>query len=267
MVTSALIRLGVGSAGVVAVVERNFAVFRRARFLVLLSGVAEPILYLLSIGVGVGALIGDIRLADGRAVPYVAFVAPAMLASAAMSGAVAETVFNFFARMRYQRLYDAVLSTPVRPWEIALGELGWATIRGALYCAVFLALMVGMGLASWGAAALALPATLLVGVVFGAMGMAASTFLRSWQDFDLVITVQMAFFLFSATFVPVERFPTGLRWLVELSPLTQGVRLLRGILVGGESGWSMALAASALVAFAVVCFAVAARRIRRLLCP
>src|SRR5690606_8547025 len=155
---------------VTAVMNRNTTVLRSgaAYWLVLLSGVVEPLLYLLSIGVGVGALIGEITV-DGRAMPYAWYVGPAMLASSAMSGALSETTFNFFHKLKYAKTFDAVLATPTRPIEIALGELAWATVRGAFYSAVFLAVMVVMGMATPGRALAAFPAAVLVGVAFGAL--------------------------------------------------------------------------------------------------
>ncbi|HEX2772561.1 MAG TPA: ABC transporter, partial [Micromonosporaceae bacterium] len=127
-----------------SVAERNIAALRSAYWVVLISGFLEPVLYLLSIGVGVGALVGDLRLSGGQLVPYAAFVAPAMLASSAMTGALAETTFNFFGKMKYMKLYDGVIATPVQPFEIALGELGWAMVRGSLYSAAFLGVMVAL---------------------------------------------------------------------------------------------------------------------------
>ncbi|GGJ75996.1 hypothetical protein GCM10010123_02460 [Pilimelia anulata] len=248
---------------VAAVLSRNLVLVRRNRALMLLSGVLEPVFYLLSIGVGVGSLVGDLPLADGRRVPYAAYVAPAMLAAAAMNGAITETLYVFFGRLRYARLYEAILATPVRPVEIALGELGWALVRGTVYSALFLALMVGLDLASWPRALAALPVTLLVGVVFGAAGMLVATLLRSWQDFDLTITAQYVLLLFSATFIPPERLPGAARWLVELSPLAHAVALLRGLLVGGAGAGRLALSAALLAALAAACFAVAARRLAR----
>src|SRR4051794_15220767 len=173
-----------------AVVERNVATLRSAYWVVMLTGFLEPVLYLFSIGVGVGALVGDLTLPNGQVVSYAAFVAPAMLASSAMTGALSETTFNFFGKMKFMKLYDGMLATPVRPIEIALGELAWAMIRGNLYAAAFLVVMVAMGLTTL---ALAVPAFLcaaLVGFAFGGLGMALSTFMRSWQDFDLVVSIQ-----------------------------------------------------------------------------
>lgn len=245
-------------------IERNVATLRGAYWIVVVTGLLEPVLYLLSIGVGVGGLIGDLTLPGGRTVGYAAFVAPAMLAASAMTGALSETMFNFFAKMKYQKIYEGMLATPIRPIEIAFGELVWAMLRGTLYAAVFLALMVGMGLTTAGRAAVALPATILVGFTFGALGMALSTFMRSWQDFDLVGSVQFALFLFSGTFVPATAYPVVLQWLIEITPLYRSVHLLRAISLGGMDG-SHALDIAYLVLLMAVGLVVASRRMGRLL--
>jgi lipooligosaccharide transport system permease protein len=248
-----------------SMVERNAATLRSAYWVVLLSGFLEPVLYLFSIGVGVGRLVGDLTLPGGRVVEYAVFVAPAMLASSAMSGALSETTFNFFGKMKYMRLYEGILATPVRPIEIALGELAWAMIRGNLYAAAFLVVMVAMDLTSAGAAVLAFFAAALVGFAFGGLGMAVSTFMRSWQDFDLLASVQFTLFLFSGTFVPAQDYPSVLRWVVEATPLYRAVHLIRGITLGDWS-WVQAFDVLYLLAVFAVGLAVAGRRMGRLLC-
>lgn len=249
----------------VAVAERNVAALRSAYWLVLLSGFFEPLLYLLSIGVGVGALVGDIPLPGGQVTSYAAFVAPAMLAASAMNGAIAESTYNFFGKMKYMKLYEGVMATPVRPFEIALGELAWSMVRGTLYAAAFLAVMVAMELTSTARAVAAFPAAVLTGFAFGALGMSLSTFMRSWQDFDLVSSVQFTLFLFSGTFVPAERYPAVLRWLVEVTPLYRAVELTRGITVGGAGGWARLVDVLYLVGLVVIGLLVAAVRMGRLL--
>src|SRR3954470_5802308 len=193
-----------------SVTERNIACLRSMYWVVMLSGFVEPVLYLFSIGIGVGGLIGDLRLPDGRRVGYAEFVAPAMLASAAMTGALAETTFNFFGKMKFMRLYEGMLATPIRPIEIALGELAWAMVRGVLYSAAFLVIMVAMDLTTPARALAMLPAAVLIGFAFGALGMTISTLIRSWQEFDLIFSGQFALFLFSGTFVPATAYP---QWL------------------------------------------------------
>ena len=213
------------------VFERNVMVYRRA-WMVIFSGVFEPLFYLFSIGVGLGTYIGEVSGPGGTLIPYTVFVAPALLASSAMNGAVFESTMNIFFKMKYQKTYDAMLSTPVGVPDIAVGEIGWSLVRGALYAAAFLIVMAVMGfLTSWWAI-LALPAAILIGFAFGAVGMACSTFMRSWQDFDYVTLVTLPLFLFSATFFPLAEYPPIAQNLVRISPLYHSVELIRALTVG-----------------------------------
>ena len=264
LVLPRLVDVSAASRRSTSVAERNIAALKSVYWLLLVSGFVEPLLYLLSIGVGVGALVGDLTLPGGQVVTYAAFVAPAMLASSAMTGALAETTFNFFGKMKYMKLYDGVIATPVQPFEIALGELGWAMLRGGAYSAAFLVVMAAMDLTTVGRAAAAFPAAVLVGFAFGALGMALATFMRSWQDFDLMGSAQFTLFLFSGTFVPAEAYPAIVRWLVEVTPLYRAVHLIRGVALG-TGGWSSLLDVLYLVAVMTVGLLVAARRMGRLL--
>ncbi len=245
-----------------AVVERNLVVYRRG-WIVLLSGFFEPVLYLLSLGVGLGQLVGDIPVAGGS-LPYPVFVAPAMLAVQAMNASLIETTFGVFGKLKYMRLYDAVLATPVSPTDLALGEIGWCLVRSGLYSTAFLGVMAALGLTPSWWALLALPAALLTGFAFAALGMALTTFLRSWQDFDYVMVIMMVMFLFAGTFAPLGAYPGWVRPLVELTPLYHGVALIRGLTTG-------ALTAALLghVVYLVICcalgLAVATRRMGTLL--
>jgi len=256
-----------GSLGrISAVTSRNLVAVRHSGYwLVVISGFFEPVLYLLSIGVGVGGLIRSFTLTDGTVISYSAFVAPAMLAASAMNGALAESTFNFFARMRWVKLYDGMLATPLRPFEVAAGELGWALIRGALYAVAFLGLMVALDLTTLGWALLALPASVLVGFAFGGIGMAIATTMRTWQDFDYLTVIQFGLFLFSGTFVPADSYPPVVHALVELTPLAQAVELIRDITTGRVTlgtlvhvGYLLVLAAAGLT--------IAGRRMNRILC-
>jgi lipooligosaccharide transport system permease protein len=248
-----------------SVLERNVASLQPSYWLVMASGFLEPVLYLFSIGVGVGTLIGDLTLPDGRVIGYAAYVAPAMLASSAMSGALSETTFNFFGKMKFMKLYDGMLATPVRPIEIALGELAWAMIRGNIYAAAFLVVMVAMNLTTPGLAVGAFAAAVLVGFAFGGIGMALSTFMRSWQDFDLMASAQFALFLFSGTFVPAQGYPPALRWLVEVTPLYRSVHLIRAITTG-SAGWPQTIDVLYLLALFALGLTIAGRRMGKLLC-
>jgi len=250
-------------AGHWRVVERNFGVYRHG-WKVFLTGMLEPILYLLSIGIGVGGLVGDFTLADGSAVSYVEFVAPAMLAASAMNGALFDSTYNIFFRMKYAKLYDAMLATPLRPLDVARGEITWALLRGACYSAVFILVMVSLGLVHSWWMVLALPATLLIGFGFAGAGMALTTWMRSWQDFEFVSLAIVPMFLFSATFYPVSTYPDVVETVVRWTPLYQGVVLCRSMALG-SIGWDCLLAAVYLVAMGSVGLSVASRRVGHLL--
>jgi lipooligosaccharide transport system permease protein len=224
----------IGSRRSLRLVERNLFVYKHS-WLVLLSGFFEPLFYLLSIGFGLGALVGAVPGPGGQLIPYQLFVAPALLASSAMNGAIMESTFNFFFKLNYNKTFTSILSTPLSPGDVALGELTWALIRGGMYAVGFMAVMVVLGLVVSPWVVLAVPAALLVGFAFGAVGMAATSFMKTWQDFDLIQLVILPLFLFSATFYPIETYPEALRVFVQLTPLYQGVDLIRSLTVGAIS--------------------------------
>ncbi len=212
-------------------VERNVVQSRRA-WIVIVSGFFEPLFYLLGLGFGLGRLVGDVAGPNGVPIPYAVFVAPALLASSAMNGAIYESTMNVFHKLKYQKLYDTILTTPLGVADIAVGEISFALLRGTLYAIGFFAVMLLFGLirSPWGV--LVVPSALLVGWAFAAVGMACTTFMRSWQDFDLVNLFVLPLFLFSATFYPVTAYPAALQLVVEWTPLYQGVELIRAITTG-----------------------------------
>jgi len=212
------------------VFERNYVAYRRI-WVVLISGFFEPVFYLFSLGLGLEHLVGTVAAPGGRVVSYATFVAPGLLASSAMNGGVYE-VTNIFWKMKYAKLYDAMLATPVGPRDVALGEMLTALARGALYSACFVAVIGVMGLVEswWGLAML--PAALVIGFVFSTVGSAATTHMRSWQDMELVQVVLMPLFLFSATFYPLATYSRPLQVIVQCTPLYHGVALERELAVG-----------------------------------
>lgn len=243
--------------------ERNLMVYRRI-WIILLSGFFEPVFYLFSIGVGVGELIGDVRLPDGSPISYAAFVAPALLAASAMNGAIFESTMNIFFKLKYDKLYDTILSTPMKPADIAIGEIATSLLRGGLYAVGFMVVMLIFGLVESVWAIMAIPAALLIGFAFAAVGMAATSFMRSWQDFDLVNLVSLPLFLFSATFYPLDVYPPMIQNLTRLSPLYHGVEIIRSVTLG-LFDWSLVGHVAFLLTMGTIGAIIAARRIEVLL--
>jgi lipooligosaccharide transport system permease protein len=224
-------RIGLGGRGSGHLVERHARVYRHT-WGMLLSGVFEPMFYLLSINVGLGKLVGSVVGPGGHHISFTSFVAPALLATSSMNGAVLDSTYNVFFRLKYAKLYDSALATPMRADEIALGEISWALIRGGLYALAFMVVMAVLGLISSAWTALAVPAALLIGFAFAGVGVAATTYMRSWQHFEFVLLATLPMFLFSTTFYPLSVYPRAIQIVVECTPLYQGVALLRGLTLG-----------------------------------
>jgi lipooligosaccharide transport system permease protein len=245
-------------------VERNVLAYRRIWY-IFLSGFMEPLLFLLSIGIGVGQLVGDLSV-GGHLVPYRSFVAPALLAIAAMTGSLLDTTFNFFVKMKYAHTYDAVLASPLSPRDVAVGEITWALIRGATYSGAFLLTMLAFGDLRSAWSIVAFPGAVLIGFGFAGVGLAATTYMRSFVDFDYVNMAMIPLFLFSATFFPLSRYPAGLQAVIRFTPLYQGVVLERSLVLG-DLHWTLLIHAAYLVAMGLLGLRVASRRIGLLLQP
>jgi lipooligosaccharide transport system permease protein len=244
------------------IVHRQALVFRSA-WKGMLFGFTEPIFYLFSIGIGVGMLVDGFSY-GGREIPYVEFVAPGMLAVAAMNGAIFDATYNFYSYLKFAKVFEQWLTTPMSTMDLVAGQVAWTLVRGALYSAIFWLVMLAMGLLSSWWAILALPATMLITAAFSAIGMAATTFMRSWQDFDFVTLVVMPMMLFSGTFFPVTALPGPVRWFIEATPLHRGVVLCRELTTGAVT-WDSAVSVVYLVAMGLIGLLVVRRRLEKLL--
>lgn len=211
-------------------VERNWMFFGR-NIVLFLSGVVEPVLYLAAVGMGLGALIADVPTVGGP-VPYVAFVTPALLMNAAVTGAVMDATFNVYFKLKITRLYDGVLCTPLTPWSIVAGEIMWSMIRAVSYGGLFLLVAVAFGYVQSWWAVLAVPASALAGLGVAAVGLYGTTFMRSWQDFDFIQVALLPMFLLSATFFPLSVYPQWAQPIVQATPMYQAVAMGRDLMLG-----------------------------------
>lgn len=251
---------GAYSGNVRAVMERAFLSLKSNNWVVFFSGFFEPVLYLASLGLGLGALVGDVAGPDGTPVPYGMYLAPALLAVSAMNGAIYDSTWNVFFKLRYAKTYQTMLSTRLGPLDVALGEIAMALLRGLIYAVGFLIVMTVAGLVTSWTALLMIPGALLVALGFASLGMAVTSWMKTFQHMDWVQIVLMPMFLFSATFFPLAVYPEPIQWVIRVFPLWHAVEMMRALAVGVLS-WATAGHVLYFVVMAGVGVWLAARRL------
>ena len=214
-----------------SVMNRNFTAFKSSTWLVVLSGFIEPVLYLFAFGFGLGQFIGDVEVSN-NVISYAVFIAPGLLATSAMNGAIYDSTWNVFFKMHESRLYQGMLATSLGPLDVALGEIAWALLRGLIYAIGFMAIVAPLGLIPswWGI--LAIPASVLIAFGFAAIGMAITSYISSFQQMGAINLALLPMFLFSGAFYPIEVFPESAQILIKALPLHHGVSLIRGLTLG-----------------------------------
>ncbi len=220
------------SGRAITMIERSLYAAKSSNWLIIISGFVEPVLYLMAFGFGIGQLIGDIQDGSGNPVSYAAYIAPALLATSAMNGALYDATWNVFFKMHFSKVYQVMLSSSLGPMDVALGEISWALIRGATYSVGFMAIAWPLGLvtSAWGL--LAIPAATLIAFGFASIGMAITSYMKNFQQMNWVNFFLLPMFLFSGTFFPVSVYPEWIQVIVKALPLCQGVDLVRSLMLG-----------------------------------
>jgi lipooligosaccharide transport system permease protein len=245
-----------------AIMERAYIAFKSSTWMIVISGFVEPVLFLLSFGYGLKDLVGDITVA-GQPVGYVAFIAPALLATSAMNGAIYDSTMNVYFKLKHDRLYHGMLATSLGPMDVALGEISWALLRGLSYSIGFMAVVAPLGLipSMWGI--LAIPAAVLIAFGFASFGMAVTSYMKSYQQLEIVNVVLLPMFLFSGSFYPLDVFPEWLQTVIRLFPLAHAIDLVRGLTLGDIS-WALVGHAMYFVVMIVVGLFFTTRRLNAL---
>ncbi|MBI2999108.1 MAG: ABC transporter permease [Deltaproteobacteria bacterium] len=209
--------------------RRNATMYRRTWKSNILPNFFEPLLYLVSIGIGVGAYISEMG-----GTSYIAFLAPGLVCVAAMNGASFEVTYNIFVRLTFEKAYDAMLTTPIEPDDVLAGEVLWAVTRSAIYGGCFFVVIALAGLAPLPSALLVLPLLPLAGLLFAAIGITFTLEIKSIDLFSFYFTLFLTpLFLFSDVFFPLkERLSGGWLWVAELLPLLHPVRIARASFSG-----------------------------------
>lgn len=207
-----------------AVWRRNASMYRRTWMLNLLPNFFEPVMYLMAIGLGVGAYVSEMG-----GTSYVSFLAPGLACVAAMNGASFEVTYNIYVRMVFEKAYDAMLTTPIEPDDVLAGEVLWAVTRATVYGGCFYIVLIAFGLAPMPWSLFIVPVIPLAGLLFASIGISISLRLPTIEFFSFYFTLFLTpLFLFSDVFFPLEeRLPGAWLWVAEVLPLLHPIRLAR----------------------------------------
>ncbi|HJX68207.1 MAG TPA: ABC transporter permease [Candidatus Limnocylindrales bacterium] len=235
----------------VRILEHDLLVFRRGWYSYVLSGLAQPFLYLVAMGIGLGLYVNRNGGLPGG-VPYLNYIAPALLVTQAMMAAAFESAWPIMAKIMWDKTYLAALNTPVGAMDLLVGDLMWIAFRGTLLAALFLAVIVALGAASSPMVALAIPVAVLTAIAFAAPIMAFTATQQGDGGFNALFRFGITpLFLFSGTFFPIEKLPLFLQPLAWLTPLYHGVAVARSLSLGQIEPVAWLVHIGALVAFAV----------------
>jgi lipooligosaccharide transport system permease protein len=248
--------------GALRVWARDAAVYRKTWKVSFVTPFVEPLLYLFAFGVGLAGFVGRVPW-EGEEVPYLRFIAPALVAVNAMNNAFFETTYASFVRMHYQRTFDAMLATPLNLDEVITGEILWAATKALVASGIMLAVIAPFGLAAWPWSLGVLPLAFLGGLAFGSAGMFFTGIMPTIETFNLPVFLFITpMFLLSGTFFPLEGLPSWAQraaWALPLTHLTAACREL----ALGRPGISLIWETAYLVAFTTVFYLLALRAMRR----
>jgi len=214
------------------ILERSLVALKSSNWFPVVSGFLEPLLYLFSFGYGVGTLIGDIQVSNGQVVSYAMFIAPGLLATSAMNGAIYDSTWNVYFKLHEGKTYHGMLATSLGPLDVALGEILTALLRGFAYSVGFMAVATPMGLIPswWGV--LAIPVAVLIAFGFASIGMAITSYFKSYQQMGLINISLLPIFLFSGSFYPLSVFPDWAQIIIKTLPLWHAIEMVRNLSLG-----------------------------------
>jgi lipooligosaccharide transport system permease protein len=206
---------------------RNLLVWRKLAIPSLVANIAEPLMWLVAFGYGMGALVGEITL-DEQKVPYILFLASGSICMSAMNAATFEALYSAFSRMHVQKTWDGILNAPMRLDDVLLAEMLWAAFKALFTITAILAVMVALGIThSWKLLA-AWPILLFVGITFSCIALIFNALAKGYDFFSYYFTLFLTPMMFlSGVFFPRDQLPGIVRDISEWLPLTQAIALVR----------------------------------------
>lgn len=248
-------------SGAWAVAFRNIVVWRQYAAPSALGNFGEPVLYLVALGFGLGAIVPDIG-----GMRYAEFLAPGLIVSTVMYTATFEGAFGSYTRMTVQGTFEAMLATPVTIAELVAGEVLWGGIKSTFGATAVLVVITAFGLVPSWLALLTLPLAFVAGLMFMAMALAVTALSKSYESFNYYFTLVVApMFLFSGVFFPLDQAPRWASALAQVLPLTHVVAISRALVRGSPTAAIAAHAAviaGVLAVAYVVCARLMTRRLR-----
>jgi len=244
--------------GWVPVWQRNFLVWRKLALPSILGNLADPLIYMLGLGYGLGAMLPSV---DGR--PYITFLAAGTVCASTMNAATFEALYSAFSRMHVQKTWEAILNTPLGLADVVAGELFWAATKSLISGTAILIVITALGLTHGPLVLWALPALVLTGLAFAALGLIWNALAPSYDFFMYYFTLFITpMTLISGVFFPTDQLPAWLATLGGWLPLAQGVALVRPLLAGHVPADAL-IHIMALLTTAALAFAIALRLTRR----
>ncbi|KQT14112.1 ABC transporter permease [Ramlibacter sp. Leaf400] len=244
------------------VFQRNLLVWRKLAVPSLIGNIAEPLMWLVAFGYGMGALVGQVQL-EGRAVPYIVFLASGSICMSAMNAASFEALYSAFSRMHVQKTWDGIMNAPVSLDSVVLAEMLWAAFKSIFTVTAILVVMLALGISHSPKLLAAWPILLGAGVTFSCVALIFNALAKGYDFFTYYFTLFLTPMMFlSGVFFPRDQLPGALRQVSDWLPLTNAVELVRPLFI---DEWPAQPLRHALVlaAYAVVSFWLALALTRR----
>jgi len=214
------------------VFQRNLLVWRKLALPSLVGNIAEPLMWLVAFGYGLGALVGQVNVVGGDGsstpVPYILFLASGSICMSAMNAASFEALYSAFSRMHVQKTWDSIMNAPVRLDDIVLGEMLWAAFKALFTVTAILGVMLGLGISHSPKLLLAWPVLIGVGITFSCLALIVNALAKGYDFFTYYFTLFLTPMMFlSGIFFPLEQLPPLVRAIAIWLPLSNAVELVR----------------------------------------
>ena len=241
---------------------RNFLVWRKLIIPSLIANIAEPLMWLVAFGYGMGALVGEVTLGEQQ-VPYIVFLASGSICMSAMNAATFEALYSAFSRMHVQKTWDGIMNAPVRLDDVLLAEMLWAAFKAVFTVSAILCVMLGLGIVQSWKVLLAWPILLGVGITFSCLALIFNALAKGYDFFTYYFTLFLTPMMFlSGVFFPLDSLPDAVRWVAMVLPLTQAVALVRPLFMD-QWPTDVMLHLGVLTAYAVVAWLIALHLTRK----